>query len=57
MGRDDWKYDEDAWEESAEEGQTAAPPQEKQCAKCLHWVDRDAHYCPWCGKDLEERRR
>jgi hypothetical protein len=56
VGRDDWKYDEDSWEDGAEEEKKPLPP-EKQCAQCLHWVDRQAHYCPWCGKDLDERRR
>lgn len=56
MGRDDWKYDEDAWDEKKEEEQSAPPP-EKQCPQCLHWVDRGAIYCPWCGKPLEDKDR
>ena len=51
MGKDDWKYDEDALDEMADEGKKPPPP-EKQCAICLHWVDREALYCPWCGKPL-----
>ncbi len=46
MGRDDWKYDEDAWNEMEDEGKKAAPPPEKQCAQCLHWVEREAAYWP-----------
>ena len=38
MGKDDWKYDEDAWNEMGDEGKKAAPSPEKQCAQCLHWV-------------------
>ena len=56
MGRDDWKYDEDAWNEMEDEG-TKAPAPEKQCANCLHWVDRESLYCAWCGKALEEKGR
>jgi uncharacterized paraquat-inducible protein A len=56
MGKDDWKYDEDAWNEMAEE-EKKAPPREKQCSRCLHWVDRDAVCCPWCGKALGEKDR
>jgi hypothetical protein len=54
LGKDDWKYDEDAWNEMEDEGKKTAPPPEKQCAQCLHWVDREALYCPWCGKALGE---
>jgi hypothetical protein len=54
MGRDDWKYDEDASDEMEEEGKKAAPSPEKQC---LHWVDREALYCPWCGKALGDKDR
>lgn len=56
VGRDDWKYDEDACDEMEDEGVKALPP-EKQCAQCLHWVDREAAYCPWCGKPLGEKDR
>ncbi|MBE0568114.1 MAG: hypothetical protein IH577_00355 [Deltaproteobacteria bacterium] len=56
MGRDDWKYDEDAWDELAEE-EKSAPPPEKQCSNCLHWVDREALYCAWCGKPLGGKDR
>jgi hypothetical protein len=55
MGKDDWKYDEDAWDEG-EEGKSAPPP-EKQCSHCLHWVDREALYCAWCGKALGGKDR
>jgi len=57
VGRDDWKYDEDSLQEGEEEEEKAAPPKERQCAKCLHWVDREAVYCPWCGKKLGEKDR
>ena len=56
MDRDDWKYDEDAWDEKGEE-EKHAPPPEKQCPQCLHWVDREAIYCPWCGKALGEKEK
>lgn len=56
MARDDWKYDEDAWNEMEDEGKKPLSP-EKQCAQCLHWVDREAAYCPWCGKALAEKDR
>ena len=57
MGRDDWKYDEDALDEMEDEGKKAAQPPEKQCFQCLHWVDRGVLYCPWCGKPLGEKDR
>ena len=57
MGKDDWKYDEDAWDEMADEEKKAASPPEKQCAQCLHWVDREMLHCPWCGKELVEKDR
>ena len=59
MGKDDWKYDEDAWNEMADEGKKADLPPEKQCPQCLHWITREAPYCTWCGKDLrdEDRKR
>jgi len=57
LGRDDWKYDEDAWDEMEDEGKKAAPPPEKQCPQCLHWVDREVLYCAWCGKALGEKDR
>ncbi|GAB4245377.1 MAG: hypothetical protein OHK0028_23400 [Deltaproteobacteria bacterium] len=56
MGKDDWKYDEDAWDETGEEEKTPPPP-ERQCPQCLHWIDREALYCPWCGKSLGEKDR
>lgn len=57
MARSDWKYfdydgDDSDWAEEPKE-----PPPEKQCANCLHWVDRDAACCPWCGKALGEKGR
>lgn len=57
MARNDWKYydydgDGSDWAEERKE-----PPPEKQCAQCLHWVDREALYCPWCGKPLGEMDR
>jgi len=57
VGRDDWKYDEDAVDEMEKEEKEAAPPPEKQCAQCLHWVDREVLCCPWCGKKLVEKDR
>jgi len=57
MARDEWKYDEDARDEMEEEGKKVALSPEKQCAQCLHWADREAAYCPWCGKALGEKRR
>ena len=56
MGKDDWKYDEDAWDEKGEEDKKDLPPQ-VQCAHCLHWVGRETPYCPWCGKPLGEKDR
>ena len=56
MKRDDWKYFEDAWDESNEEEKVSLPP-EKQCSNCLHWIDRDSLYCSWCGKEQEEKRK
>ena len=50
-------YDEDAWDEMEDEGEKTAPSPEKQCLQCLHWVDREALYCPWCGKPLGEKDR
>jgi hypothetical protein len=57
VGRDDWKYDEDAINEMEDEEKKAAPPPVKQCPQCLHWVDREAICCSWCGKALEEKDR
>ena len=56
MRRNDWKYDEDAWDEKAEEEKVPLPP-EKQCPACFHWIDRESLYCSWCGKSQEERNR
>lgn len=53
MGRDDWMYDEEAFEGEEED---VPPPPEKQCPNCLHWVLREAPYCAWCGKPFEEPR-
>ncbi|MCL5966151.1 MAG: zinc ribbon domain-containing protein [Deltaproteobacteria bacterium] len=53
MPRDDWRYDEDAWEGDEEE-EKKAPPPEIPCPHCLHFVAREALYCPWCGKPLPE---
>ena len=57
MDKDDWKYDEDAINEMEDEEKKSAPAPEKQCAQCLHWVDREAICCPWCGKALWEKDR
>ena len=57
MGKDDWKYDEDTCDEMENEEGKSAPSPEKQCLQCLHWVDREVAYCPWCGKALGERDR
>jgi hypothetical protein len=56
MRRDDWKYDEEAWDEVFDEKKIAPPP-ERQCPLCLHWIDREAVYCSWCGKAQEEKRK
>jgi hypothetical protein len=52
MGKDDWKYDEDALDEMEDEGKKASPPPERPCPHCLHQVDREALHCPWCGKEI-----
>jgi len=57
MTRNDWKYydydeDDSDWMEERKE-----PPPEKQCVQCLHWVDREALCCQWCGKPLGEMDR
>jgi hypothetical protein len=57
VGKDDWKYDEDACDEMEKEEEKPAPSPEKQCPQCLHWVDREAPYCGWCGKAFGERER
>ncbi len=54
MPRDDWKYDEEMWEEFEEEEN---PPAERQCPRCLHFVPSEATYCTWCGKPFEDRDR
>lgn len=56
VGRDDWKYDEDSLEEGERE-EKVVPRPEKQCPRCLHWVDRETLHCPWCGKAIEEKRK
>lgn len=56
MRRDDWMYDEEAWEEVQEE-ERVLPPAEKQCRKCLHWIGMEALYCSWCGKSQEEEKK
>ncbi|MEW6719848.1 MAG: hypothetical protein AB1346_05320 [Thermodesulfobacteriota bacterium] len=56
MRRDDWKYDEDSWEE-VQEGERVQPPAEKQCRNCLHWIGTEALYCSWCGKAQEEEKK
>jgi hypothetical protein len=53
MPRDDWKYDEDMWEDEEGEKKKASP--EKQCARCLHWIPRESPSCNWCGKVFEDR--
>jgi len=45
------------FDEMADEEKKAAPPPEKQCAQCLHWVDRGMLHCPWCGKALADKDR
>ena len=57
MGRNDWKYvdydgDDSDWAEERKE-----PPPQQQCGKCLHWVDRESLFCPWCGMEMGEGRR
>jgi hypothetical protein len=54
MSRDDWKYDEDMWEEGREE-EGKEPPPEKQCPRCLHWMPREEPFCSWCGRPLEDK--
>ncbi len=53
MQRSDWKYYDEAWDESAAE-EKAPLPAETQCPVCFHWIDREALYCSWCGKSQEE---
>jgi DNA-directed RNA polymerase subunit RPC12/RpoP len=52
--RDDWKYDEDMWEDEGEEKQKVTP--EKQCPQCSHWLPHESPYCSWCGKVFEEQK-
>ena len=54
MPRDDWKYDEDMWEDGGTEKEKVPP--EKQCPRCQHWVPCETPYCTWCGKVFEERK-
>jgi hypothetical protein len=56
MKKDDWKYYDEAWDEKSEEEKAPVLP-EKQCRTCLHWIDREALYCSWCGKAQEEKGR
>lgn len=53
MPRDDWKYDEEMWEDVGEEKKV---PPEKQCPRCSHWLPREAAHCDWCGKVFPERK-
>lgn len=54
MPRDDWKHDEEMWEDAGEEAGKEPPP-ERQCPHCLHWVPREDPICSWCGKPLENK--
>ena len=51
LARDDWKYHDD--DEMEEEEEKKDLPPEKQCRHCLHWVQREAPSCVWCGKPFE----
>ncbi len=53
VSRDDWKYDEEMWDEKEGEPEKILP--EKQCPQCLHWVPREYPSCSWCGKPFRER--
>lgn len=55
MPRDDWKYDEDMWDNDEEEKEKVTP--EKQCMRCNHWLPRESPYCSWCGKVFEDREK
>ncbi len=57
MKKDDWKYYEEAWDESLKEEKPPLLPPEKQCRICLHWIDQGAIYCSWCGKLQEEKKK
>ena len=54
MPRDDWKYDEEMWDEDG--GEEKKLPPEKQCPRCLHWLPRESPHCNWCGKVFEDRK-
>jgi hypothetical protein len=54
LARDDWKYYDEEMEEGEEEEGGKAPPLEKQCRNCLHWVQREAPSCSWCGKPFDD---
>ncbi len=54
MPRDDWKYDEEMWDDDA--GEKEKLPPEKQCQRCLHWLPRESPHCSWCGKVFEDRK-
>jgi hypothetical protein len=56
MGRDDWMYDEDVWEEGEEEAEKRPSP-EVQCPNCQHWVPREAPYCSWCMKPVVPKKK
>jgi hypothetical protein len=53
--RDDWKYDEELWDEDDREEKKLPP--EKQCQRCLHWIPRESPHCNWCGKVFDEREK
>jgi len=57
MGRYDWKYIDYDGEDSDWAEERDEPSPMMQCARCLHWVEREAACCPWCGRKLEEARQ
>ena len=52
MPRDDWKYDEEMWDDEDGEKKKSSP--EKQCPQCSHWLPRESAHCDWCGKVFED---